>query len=147
MELWSSILVSLLLVAVATGLMVWHIRLWRGVQTGDSDQRERDYLFRQYRRRMQTSAMLGLLGVAILVGQLLMPWVSRLFAILYWGGVLLLLAWMGLLALADIIATQQHFSRLRTDYMIERAKLQAEARRIQGARGNGKAPKDESALP
>jgi hypothetical protein len=144
MDLWSSALVSVVLIASAVGLMVWHVRAWHAAQSASPDQREIKYRYGQYRRRMQTSAMLGLLGVLIFIGQLAMVWIdSRLFAVIFWGGVLLLLLWMGLLAVADMVATQQHFSRLRTDYLVERARLQAEARRLQ-AGTNGKAPKQES---
>jgi hypothetical protein len=142
MDLWSSGLVSLVLLVSAAGLMVWHVRLWRKLQGESLEARELDYRRGQFRRRMQTSAMLGLLGIAIITGQVLTPWVgSRGFAGLYWGGVLLVVGWMALLALADMLATHQHFNRLRTEYLIERAKLQAEAQRIQAAQSNGK-PKD-----
>ena len=86
--------------------------------------------------------MLALLGVLIPLGQWLTAWAqSRLFAAIFWGGVLLLTVWMGLLALADMMATHYHYSRLRNDVLIERAKLQAELRRIESVRGNGKAAK------
>ena len=138
MDFWSSGLVSLLLLASAAGLMVWHVRLWRTLRDRPLEPRELAYRRGQFRRRMQTSAMLGLLGVAIISGEALTLSGSRMFAGLYWGGVLLVVAWMALLALADMLATHQHFNRLRTEYLIERAKLQAEVQRIKAARSNGK---------
>ena len=88
----------LVLCASSGGLIVWHVRAWKRLQAAEIEPRERDFRRRQYRRRMQTSAMLGVLGVAILVGQLLMLWVvSQLFLAIYWGGVLLLLLWDGAL--------------------------------------------------
>lgn len=146
MDWWSSILVCVISLTSAAGLMVWHTMAWRGHQTEQLDDRELQFRGGQHRRRMQTSAMLGILGVAILVGQWLTVWAeSRLFAVIYWGCVLLLLLWMALLAVADIVATQHHFSRMRTDVLIERARLQAEIHRIQAAETNGKvkAPKRE----
>jgi MFS family permease len=140
MDIWSTGLFALFLLSVAAGLMVSHARSWLAMRSAQLEPREADYRRRQFRRRMQTSAMLGVLGVAIFVGHLLTAWVaSRLFAVFYWGGVLLLLGWMALLALADILATKFHFSRLRQDYMVEQAKLQAELRRIQAKRANGRA--------
>ncbi len=133
--MWSSTLVSSFLLLCAVGLMVVHRRTWHGAQQRALEPREFDYYRRQYRRRMQTSAMLGLLAAAIFVGQ----WITRpaTLAFAYWGGVLLVLGWVGLLALADMLATKQHFARLRREHFVEQAKLHAELRRIQAARSNG----------
>jgi hypothetical protein len=140
MDVWSSALVSLLLLTCAAGLMVSHVRTWRAAQTLAPECRELDYRRSQFRRRMQTSAMLGLLAIAIFVGQILQGWIgSATFAVLYWGGVLVLLAWIGLLALADVLATKVHYGRLRSEFQVEHAKLQAELRRIQSSRQNGHA--------
>jgi hypothetical protein len=141
MDLWSSALVSLFLLACSAGLMVWHVRSWRAAQAEQTEAAELDYRRRQFRRRVQSTAMLAILAVAISVGQVLTTWiVSRPFAILFWLGVLLLLGWMGLLAVADIIATKFHYERISREYRIEQAKLQAELRRIQASRRNGEPP-------
>jgi len=96
------------------------------------DAGETDYRRRQYFRRMQTSTMLGTLAVAVFVGQWLTqpPWLGLVF----WGGVLLLLVWVGLLALADMLATKHYFGTLRHEHLVEQAKLQAELRRIKANR-------------
>jgi UDP-N-acetylmuramyl pentapeptide phosphotransferase/UDP-N-acetylglucosamine-1-phosphate transferase len=140
MELWSSAFISLFLLACAAGLMVWHIRAWRSVQTADVEASERDYRRRQFRRRMQTSAMLGLLAVAIFVGQVLTLWLeSHWCTLIFWGGVLLMLMWVGLLAGADVVATRYHYGRLRHEYFLEQVKLRAELDKIQKRQSNGKA--------
>jgi len=139
MDPWTSLLVPLFLLLCAVGLIRLHVRTWRRFQGQPLEDVERDYRRRQFRRRMQSSAMLAVLAVAILIGQLITG--PPVLVIAYWGGVLLLLGWVGLLALADILATKYHFGRLRETYLIERAKLQAQLRRIQSARGNGKAKK------
>lgn len=121
--------------------MTLHLRTWRRAQQREGEAEELDYRHRQFRRRMQTSALLGILAVAIFAGQ----WITGplLLAFLFWGGVLLGVGWVGLLAAADIWATKHHFDRLRQTYLIEQAKLQAQIRRIQAARGNGKAGRRE----
>jgi hypothetical protein len=141
-DLWSTALVSLFLVGAAGGLILWHLRAWRQVARETTlEERERDFRWRQFRRRMQTSAMLGLLGVAIFVGRLLMAIpASPLVIFVYWGGVLVLLLWMFLLALVDAWATRYHFSRMRHECFIEQVKLQAEVDRLRAAGGNGRAP-------
>jgi len=137
-NVWSLFLVSLFLLLCATGLMLSHLRTWRRFRQQEPGSEERDYRRRQFRRRMQTSAMLGLMAIAIFVGELLTrriesPW----FRLGFWGGVLLVVLWVALLAVVDIWATKHYYQRLRQSYLIEEAKLQAELRRLQARRSNG----------
>ena len=144
MNIWHSVLVSLFLLTCVAGLIRSHRRTWRRARQSELEAEEFDYRRRQFRRRMQTSAMLGVLAVALPLGDLLANWVeSNIFQAVYWGGVLLLVVWLGLLVLADVIATKYHFGRLRHAYLLEQAKLLVELRRAQVARGNGKARKQD----
>ena len=143
-DIWTSALFSLFLLLCAAGLLTSHVRTWRRLQQQGLEPDDLDYRRRQFRRRMQTSAMLGLLAVALFVGQLATSRVeSKLFVFGYWGGVLLVVGWVGLLSVADILATKHHFGRLRQTYLVEQAKLHAELRRIQATRGNGEAKKQD----
>ena len=138
-DISSVIVVSVLLLLAAVGLMVSHVRSWRASQQAKLDAEEFDYRRRQFRRRMQTSAMLGVLAVAMLVGYLLTLWLgSRAFALAFWSAIILVVVWTCLLAVVDIWATKHYFGRLRHDSLVEQAKLRAEIRRIQAFRGNGK---------
>ena len=125
-----SIVAALVLCLSSAALIAWHIRAWKRTQAAEIKAREREFRRRQYRRRMQTSGMLGLLGVAIFVGQLLMIAItSRLILVIYWSGVLLLVLWMALLAVADMVATGFYYSREKNNYIVEHARLQGELRR------------------
>ena len=63
---------------------------------------------------MQTHAMLGILGLAILVGQLLLDRAdSSMLLLAYWCGVIAMVVWIALLALADMTATSFHYARKR----------------------------------
>ena len=125
----SSILFALFLGVASAGLIAWHIRAWKRLQSTEIDARELNFRRRQFRRRIQTSAMLGILGVAIFVGQLLMTGMpSRLLLIAYWCGVLALVLWLAILALADVVATSFHYSRERNNSIVEQARLQGELR-------------------
>jgi hypothetical protein len=129
---------SALLLAAAAVLLVWHVRSWRAFQRQDLDAEDFDYRRRQFRRRMQTSAMLGALGVAVLVGYVFMAWhLSPVLVAIYWIVVVLVVFWVGLLGLVDIWGTKYHFGRIRDRYLVEQAKLRAEIHRIQAIRGNG----------
>ena len=136
----SSPLISLLLLLGAAGLMTWHLSSWRAAQKRPLAAVEFDFRRRQFRRRMQTSAMLALLAVALFAGELLIPKIhSRLFGICYWAGVLVALFWTCLMAVVDLLATHFHFSRLRQDSVVEQARLRTELRRLQSVEGNGHA--------
>ena len=142
MDIRSSALISLFLLLCAVGLMLSHFRTWRRFRQQDIEPEEWDYRRRQFRRRMQTSALLALLAVAIFVGEVLTRWIeSTWFSLCFWSGVLLGVLWVGLLAAGDIWATKHHYDRLRQSYLIEKAKLQVELRRIQAKRSNGEAGK------
>ncbi len=133
MELWCTIAVGLALSATAAGLMVSHVRAWRRFEeSGDAaDPRERGYRRRQFRRRVQTSALLGLLAVALVAGHWTasLPWRPWAFVV-YWGMVLTMVAWVALLALADLVSTRLHFGRVRERYRLEELRLKAELKRM-----------------
>jgi hypothetical protein len=131
MELWLTIAVGLALDATAAGLMVSHVRAWQHFEaSGDAaDPAERGYRRRQFRRRVETSALLGLLGLAMVVGHWAAspPWRPWAFAV-YWGLVLTVVAWVALLALTDLVSTGLYFGRVRQRYL-ERVKAEGERRR------------------
>jgi hypothetical protein len=137
-----TLLFSLLLLLAAVGLMVSHVRTWRSFEHAQLEPSESNYRWRQYRRRMQTSAMLGLLAIALGAGHpLTIGMHSVVFTLVYWGVVLLLLCWVVLLGLVDVWATNRYFGRLQQDCLVQQAELRAEARRLQSIQGNGKADK------
>ncbi|MBN2295521.1 MAG: hypothetical protein JXM70_24035 [Pirellulales bacterium] len=142
-EFWASLGFSLFLLLAAAMLMGWHLKTWKTASEKIEDAKVLDYHWRQFRRRMQCSAMLVLLALAIFVGQWITspPWL----VILFWCGTLLIVLWLSLLAVADIIMTIHHFQGLRADCLIQQAKLKAEANRIKSVGGNGR-PKDEKPL-
>jgi hypothetical protein len=110
-------------------MIAWHIRAWKRLRHEEIGPREKNFRRRQFRRRMQTSALLGVLGVAIFIGQLLMTEVpSRLILVVYWSCILLMVLWLALLALADMAATSLYYSQEKTDYVVEHARLQGELR-------------------
>jgi hypothetical protein len=146
METWGNYLIPIFFFAVACVLLWTHSRSWQTHQN-TPDPEERDYRRRQYRRRMQTSGLLAGAAVALLVGQWIPDAVPRTFRILFWGGVVLVVFWVILLALADMVAIYHYYGRLRTSYLVERAKLQAQLRRVQAARGNGQDEPPQLPLP
>jgi len=149
-DLSATVVVSLITVVAAGAMLWWHWSAWRHAQTDDLDDLERDFRERQFRRRMQASGLLGVLGLALLVGAVLMriP-LSPGFLTLYWCGVMALVVWMALLAAVDVWATKYHYGRARAAWAAERSRLEADARRLRelhrGSESNGHPPTSEAA--
>jgi hypothetical protein len=129
----------------AAGLMVWHVRAWRAQRQRKLEPEEREFFRRQFRRRVQTSALLAVVAGALPLGQ----WIAQMaaeqadaawakWAFAFWGLVILLLAWVAMLALADLWSSRLFFGRLRQRFWLEKTRLDAELRRIHGVGGNGK---------
>ena len=150
MDLWSWILVSVSVLLAAGGLVRSHHRAWRTLQQrrDQLEPSEYDFRRRQLRRRSQTSVMLGLVGIGMLIGGLLIVWrAAPMLVVVFWVGVMLLVVWIALLAAADIVSTRLYFSRLRRDYVVEQARLQAQLRRMERTRGNGQADDPQAEEP
>jgi hypothetical protein len=134
MDLFVSLLICVPLLLIAAGMIVWHVRAWRSFKRRQSDAGERNYRWRQFRRRMQTSVMLALLAVAFPVGDVL-TMLTRgspdwgIWVVVYWMGTILLACWIVLLGLVDIWATRHYFGRLHNQCFVEQIKLEAELRR------------------
>lgn len=124
-------------ILLAVGLLVSHWRTWRSTMTQAAGEAERNYQRRRFRRRMQTSAMLALAGVALVIGQLIPPRMFPTLFVFFWTGVVLLLFWVVLLALADAAATRNHVGRLQRERSAERSRLEEELLRLKRQRQDG----------
>lgn len=129
METLPSLLFAAVLLFFSGGWMVWHARSWRSAQGQSLAAREYDFRRRQFRRRMQTSAMVAALALAIAIGPRIVspPWL----VVSFWLGVVLVVFWIGLLALADAVVTRLYYSRLDGECQVERKRLEAELRRLE----------------
>jgi len=132
---WIVRIVAAMIFLAAGALAWWHLRVRRAHHQADHPPAQYDYVRRQFRRRIQISMMIGTLAVLLAVETWVRP---PMVQILVGVGMLVLTLWIMLLALLDAVAARMHFGRLRNDYVVERAKLEAEARRLRGAGGNGK---------
>lgn len=111
------------LVLVSILLSVAHLRAWRADDHGGLGERDRNFHARRFRRRLQASVMVGVIGL-LLLGDL---WLGDGWAaLIYWSGVLLLLGWLLLLAASDWLASRVHFRGQIDRLRHERALLQAD---------------------
>ena len=121
-------LLGLLLLASSAVLVAVNVRSLRSMLANTAPQREQTFAQAQFRRRVQTSAMIGLIGAAMLGAQFL---VAPLVLLMAWAAIALLVCWVLLLALADFVAVRQHYSRLSRDNLAAEVRVQAELRREQ----------------
>ena len=124
--------VSVLMIAVSVLLVVGHLRAWRRIQESPpSDDEQRRFAWGQFRRRVQTSGMIGLAGVLIFVGY----WIDQgKWGLIYWCGTILLVIWIMLLAVADMIATRIHFARSNRDNVLQQARMSRLSREAENRR-------------
>jgi hypothetical protein len=133
--MWPFFVAAGTIIAVAGGLIAWHIHTWNAARSANLTAGELKFAFEQYRRRMQTSAMLAAVGLLIGAG----PWITAPLAVLlYWLGVIVLILWIMLLAGADMLATRMHFSQIETEHSIKQLKLHAALEAEQQKRSNGR---------
>jgi hypothetical protein len=113
---------SLALIGLSGFMLDWHRRSWYTAERDESlSARERRYALSQYRRRMQASGIIGVIGAAIGIGPLIphRPWPIALYLATLAGPCLGLIV----LAAMDAWATRQHFARLHSQHVAAQVKL------------------------
>lgn len=144
----ATIVLSVALLLVSAVLVAMHVRAWRRADHGGLGEEERSFHARQYRRRLQASVMLGVVGLLVLGDLWLEAWFREAWPrLLYWSGVAVLLLWLLLLAAGDWLASRMHYrgqwDRLQADRDVLRAEFER-LRREQRDRHEPKPPVDEN---
>lgn len=120
-------------------LMRSHVQSWsRQQEDPELDDRDRRHLRRRFRRRMQASGLLTVIGVMIPIGDIESVFRAApvIFAV-YWFVVIALVMWVALLALGDLAATRAH-SRVdisRLEHMQRELEQELAALQSRGANG------------
>jgi drug/metabolite transporter (DMT)-like permease len=125
---WPAIVAGLILICIGIVFARWEIKAFRlSRQEIPEGHPDRDYAFRRFRRRMQVAVMILAVGVLIPLGDFLFEQkireqkVSPLWFAIYWLGVLLLAAWIGIMGLADFL-----MMRIRTGRSLRELEAQRE---------------------
>jgi hypothetical protein len=122
-----SFVLSLALLGLCGLLLDSHRRTWRHAQEStELSAREKRFALSQYRRRMQASGTIGLVGAAIAVGPLVPHRPEPMT--LYLAALLAACAWIMLMAMLDFWATRQHYHRIRSEQMTAQVRLAMELR-------------------
>ena len=129
MQILEAALFPALVTLVGIAWLLSHVRAWKAVRESERDAEEREFQRRRYRRRLQTSSLVVLLGIATFLGQLIPRKEHPNIFVYFWFGVVLLVLWVLGLALWDFVATRGRVLQMRQDQRIESARLEAEIRR------------------
>ncbi len=110
-----AILAGLAMIALSIGMVWSHFRS-RGAMIDRT----------QFRRRMLTSGLLGLIGIAIVVGQFIVAAVQPILFVLFWLIVLAMTAVLGLSGMTDLFVTRGQLRRRQELAAQEIQRLKAE---------------------
>ncbi len=147
-EIKASLAFGTALVLLGAWLLRWHRSAWVAHRHDDaSDDRAKFHYQRQFRRRMQVSVLLILLGVMIPVGDWLFEMQRRnpvrnaaLWMSLFWISLLVVALWIMLLAVFDWLSTRLHVRATRATLAglaRQQRQLEAEVDRLRQNRSNG----------
>ena len=131
------------LAVVGLSMMAWHQKSWaRQREEPGFNQWDLKRLKSRYRRRMQTSGMIAVMGVMLGVGDVLIWQQGPVVATVYWIGVIALGGWLLLLGLGDLFSVRVD-SKLARDELQrigqKREELEAELEEIRRRGSNGEA--------
>lgn len=120
-------MLSLILLGLSGLLIDSHRRGWHAADASTAlSARDKRFALSQYRRRMQASSMIGVMGAAIAVWPIIprQPGPMAMFM----GALLAACGWIMMLALLDAWATRQHYRRLRDENLAAHVRLARELR-------------------
>lgn len=134
-----ALVVGGVLILLGVFFMWTHVRSWRRTQHEPELQARDEQHYRvQFRRRMQTSGMIVLIGILIPLGDALIPWrkAPTLF-FFYWGGILVMAVWVMLQALGDMFSTREYSRGSMEQLRQQQAELERELEEFRRQGSNG----------
>lgn len=121
-----------------------HWLTWRDEKNDPSlEDAERTYYYHRYRRRMQTSGMISLIGLMIALGDTLLPeifvnqWREMFVFGVYWGAVLLLTGWVIIMAFADLFSASTHSRAALAKLRLKQRELEKQLDEVRRRGSNG----------
>lgn len=123
-----SFLVCVSLVTIGVFMIRGHFRGWAERQAeGITDPADLLHYHNQFRRRVQTSALIVIIGVLVFVGDLISNQIGpQLFGV-YWVAVLALVAYLIVLAILDGLSSASHTRAALARLRAQRRQLERSA--------------------
>ncbi len=137
---WVTLAVGAALVVAGLCMMAAHARAWQRQQADQRlDELDRRHYRARYRRRLQTSGMIALLGVLLPLGDAPFFWRQGVqVATVFWLVVLAVTLWIVVLAVADLVATRTHARAALARLRSKQRALESRAAELR-KRSNGRA--------
>ncbi|MBI1309724.1 hypothetical protein GC176_00340 [bacterium] len=124
------------LVVLGIGMMIGHSRSWKRQQADASvDDLDRIHYANRFRRRMQTSALIAIVGALLAVGDIFIWRFGPAVSTVFWLLILLLVCWVALLGVGDMTAIQSHSRNRLADLEAQRHVLEQELEAIRARSG------------
>lgn len=141
MQSWVAVGVGAILVVVGGLFMRWHVREWREEKADSSlDSYDRDHYRVRFRRRMQTSGLLLLLGLLIPVWDWLVDQRLVQAATIMGFVIFLLVGWLFLMAFFDLLSTRNHSRLALSKVRQKQRELERQASKLRSKDNNGHSP-------
>jgi hypothetical protein len=121
----ATFIIALSLITLSGVMLDMHRRSWRQAELDTTlSNVDRRYALSQFRRRMQASGIIGVIGATIAIGPLVphRPWPFLLYLLSIAGPCLAIVVLAGM----DAWATRQHFARLQSQSLAAQLKLARE---------------------
>jgi len=140
-----SIGVGLTLVIAGLCMLRTHVLAWKRQQSDESlDNSDRAHLYARYRRRLQTSGLIAILGLLIPLGDSPMFWKQGpAVSTLFWGAILVITFWISLLALGDLVATRTHARIALSRIQRKQRDLEEQLAQLKKRNSNGHPPSSQ----
>lgn len=123
LRILSGIVLAVFVFGFGLTLVILHLRAKKRIAGETLEEDEYRFATNQLRRRLQTSILITVLGIAMLIGMFIE---DPAWAIAYWAGVSLVLVWIVFSAVMDIFWTRQYYGRIRHRQSAEAAYLRME---------------------
>ncbi len=127
------LILGALLMMAGVGLMFQHWATKRRQRAGEPLEEVASFQQRQFRRRMLASGLMILLGL-FCAGGIYID--DAYFQLGYWSVAAAVVFCLLALAAADIWSTRDHFSRLNSQFVAQRAELEEEVARLKRLESN-----------
>lgn len=138
MKSWVAVGVGAVLLAVGLLFMRWNVQEWWQEKNDPAlDPHDREHYYARYRRRMQTSGMLAVLGILIPVWDWLMERRMVMAATIAGFLVLALLGWVFLMAFGDMAATRTHSQAAMSKVRQKQRELERQLAELKGRGHDG----------
>ena len=117
-----------------------HAKAWNQQKHDTSlDEPDRLHYHQRFRRRIQTSGLIALLGILIAIGDSPLIWgLGPQVSTYYWLAVLALTGWVVLIALGDLGSSRAHTRIALSRVRQKQRELEAQVARIKARRSNGR---------